>query len=328
MKDRFWIIAIISVILIYLLLLIPLATARVTSNKIIQSGDTIYQWERGLDLSQMNTTWRVDRLTYYADITKDETFGFPVSTPTSFNVEDRAGSYVGSKFYLYNNTVGRLPQFVFINNVKLILDIVLDISRDESINGLVITRDTILAITIRHNLEEAHLIPDLEDNNFTLKVDFTSPEGVPHNIFGGQDLSKIRLSGTTSPIIIGGINPINEATGQWKVQAVWLPGTDFAQSQANANSNAGLFNTSTPTTISILVTTTPPKTTLIETTPPPKTPQTLPSTLVTIQETMTSITSLTTPLTIQPTTSVMTSGFEILIAITGLIFVAFLILRR
>jgi len=323
-------ITIISLIVFTLLVVALPATARMTSNKIIQSGDTIFQWERGLDLSQMNMSWRVDRLIYYADITNGETFSLIVSDPTSFDVEDRASNYVGRQFYLYNKTIGRLPQSVYIDNVKTIIDVVLDISRDDSVNGLVIPRDTILAVKISSNIAGAYLVPNLADNNFTLQVTFTSPDGIPFTIFGGRDFSKIMLDWTGKPITIGGINPVMEKAGQWSVQATWVPETDFAQAQANANSNTCSFNTAKQTAVSISATTTALGSTLPETVSISNVSQTTTPTPMTLTETTIQMTIPTTaPLTtVQPTTSAQTPGFGVLIAAMGLIFIAYLLLRK
>jgi hypothetical protein len=124
-----------------------------------------------------------------------------------------------------NDMVGVKTVIGIRDNVKTTIDILLDKYRDESVNGLSIPRDTILAVKISSNVAAAHLVPDLADDNFSLQVEFTSPEGVPFTIFGGQDFGKIMLDWTGQPIIIGGIDPSSEEAGQWSVQAKWLPDT-------------------------------------------------------------------------------------------------------
>jgi len=106
---------------------------------------------------------------------------------------------------------------------NVVLDIVLNNSRLDSVNGRSVSRNTALAFKLTNNLNGFSNLDVAAQP--AMKIDVTLPGGGVTNLFGGVDLTAIPMNGTT--VYMAPINLTGVEAGTYTAQAKWPSTSDF-----------------------------------------------------------------------------------------------------
>ncbi|MDN7013664.1 DUF3821 domain-containing protein [Methanoculleus sp. FWC-SCC3] len=106
---------------------------------------------------------------------------------------------------------------------NVVLDVVLNNSRLDSVNGRSISRNTALAFKLTNNLNGFSNLDVAAPP--AMKIDVTLPGGGVTNLFGGVDLTAIPMNGTT--VHMAPINLTGVEAGTYTAQAKWPSTSDF-----------------------------------------------------------------------------------------------------
>jgi len=117
---------------------------------------------------------------------------------------------------------------------NVVLDVVLNNSRLDSVNGRSISRNTALAFKLTNNLNGFSNLDVAAQP--AIKIDVTLPDGRVTNQFGGVDLTAIPMNGTT--VYMGPVNLAGVEAGTYTAQAKWPSGTDFYNKGYDSNTVA------------------------------------------------------------------------------------------
>jgi PGF-CTERM protein len=180
------------------LLAAPSAAVRQDANN-LTSGDVIFVYERGLDLTDLNTD--ITALAYYSDLLS----GSPDNVITvgadraSFNIlAGDVGEFYNKLYYALDGAGNRTSSYVNIKKADVKLDVRINGTSD-SVNGKTVTATTELAFKITNNIGTAF--------NGTVKptaqqcyIEITTPGGGKIQAVGDANFQVINL--TASEIIL------------------------------------------------------------------------------------------------------------------------------
>ncbi|MFY1642611.1 MEMAR_RS02690 family S-layer glycoprotein [Methanoculleus bourgensis] len=211
---------VVTMVLLAALVVAP-AAARVDINT-LEPGDTVYVGEENLVFGPAFGTEPVTKLVHFTDQTADKTI--LVSDPANFELKkSEVGTTIGG-YYLFGDTASEKGKEVGTIEVlipSVALDVVLNASRMDSVDGKSITRDNVLDFKVQNNLVGFAGVAGAP----TMNIMVTLPGGGATNQFGGLDLRGIPADGTTA--YLGGISLADAAAGTYTAVAKWPAASDF-----------------------------------------------------------------------------------------------------
>lgn len=240
MKSMTKMMVIALAILVALLVVAAPAAAR-TGPKTIVSGDTIFVYEQDLNIDALSPG-AIVRMAHYSDFGANVTDNIiDVSDPTNFDVlaSDVNGYY--DAYYAWN-AGGRIAgnPYVLIKNPSLTLDVVLNSSHVDSVNGKSITRSTPLAFKITNNVAAGFTGVDAKP---AFQVELTTPDGGKLTRFGTNDVNLGVIYPNASVVYTDSNAFVNTAIdlsqvspGTYTAVAKWNSGTDFYKQAADSAS--------------------------------------------------------------------------------------------
>ncbi len=212
--DRMIISMIVAVLLLVALVVAP-ATARVDINT-LEPGDTVYVGEENLVFGPAFGPEPITMLARFNDPHSgqiDRTIG--ISSPFELAKSD-FGIY-----YAFNQSVNEITPAnaagcIFVDIPSVRLDVVLDATRVDSVDGKSVGRDNNLAFKLASNM-----------NGYpgTMNIETTLPGGGVTTTFGGVSLKDIPVNGTI--IYVGGVSLMDAETGTYTARAKWSKTSDF-----------------------------------------------------------------------------------------------------
>lgn len=207
---------------------------------IIEDGDTIFAGEEHLNLSALfGEGVTSGRLAHFSDPSTGAADKIiTVADVTDFElIKSTVGSTTGT-YYAFEGSV-KAPtdeKSVVVDIPDVRLDVVLDNSRTDSVDGKSVTRDNVLAFKLQNNLAGA--FPEKGDYVPRMKIEVYAPGGGTLTKFGGQPLADIRLNKST--IYVENITLADEEAGAYTAQAKWfaekyVPGSSFYDKGYDSN---------------------------------------------------------------------------------------------
>ncbi len=209
------------------------AAARTGSISTISDGDTIFVYEEGLNLAGFGT---VTSLNKYSDDdpTKALLNQIAVTTPGDF---DLLASAVGGEYGVYYPDVGAAlttaSPNVVIREPTVDLDVVLNESRSDSLDGKTVSKSTVIAFEIESPYVGAYYNVGGTSGYATVNVELTTPGGGKITQLSGQSLAGIALDGTR--VYAEGIALTGASAGTYTAQAKWATPTGFANYATDSN---------------------------------------------------------------------------------------------
>ncbi len=214
---------VVTMVLLAALVVAP-AAARVDINT-LEPGDTVYVGEENLVFGPAFGPEPVTILVHFSDPSSgqiDRTIR--VSPPFELTRSD-FGTTTGT-YYAFNQTADVITPanaagHIFINIPSVTLDVVLNASRMDSVDGKSVTRDNVLDFKVLNNLVGFAGVAGAP----TMNIEATLPGGGVTTQFGGLDLRGIPADGTT--VYRGGVNLADALAGTYTAQAKWPATSDF-----------------------------------------------------------------------------------------------------
>ena len=210
----------------------------------IGDGDTIFAGEEHLNVSALFGGEKNGRLVHFSDPSAGSVDKIiEVANAHDFElIKTTVGSTTGT-YYAFNKSgdpIGAIKgaderKYVVVDIPKVTLDVVLDNSRTDSVDGKSVTRDNVLAFKLQNNLAGA-----FPDGKYApqMKIEVYAPGGGTLTKFGDQPLADIRL--TESTIYVENITLADEEAGAYTAQAKWyagknIPGSSFYDKGYDSN---------------------------------------------------------------------------------------------
>ncbi len=206
----------------------------------IDPADTVYIGEQHLNFSTAwnNTTGgstilaQGARFVHYTDTTKG-TYdkAVTISSPDDFELTSSDfGTTTGTYHVLPINASISEPvpngtPSLYVEIPKVTLDVVLQKSKIDSVDGKTVTRDNELAFKLQNNLGGFR---NVINGTPQMKIEVTLPSGGVTTNFGNVSLEKITVNGST--VYKENIDLKNETAGTYTAQAKWYssgPGASF-----------------------------------------------------------------------------------------------------
>ncbi len=203
----------------------------------ISPGDTIYVGEQHLRFNEtampvgFGTGISGGRLVHFTDTTSNTTdvvIGIPDATDFELKSSD-VGTVTGD-YYVFANGVnigfGNQAGTVFVQIPKVGLDVVLNATLIDSVNGKSITRTTPLAFKLTNNLDGFRNLPVVQQPR--VKIEVSLPSGGKTTEFGGQPMGDLRANGST--VYVYSVNLTGYEAGTYTAQVKWYdngPGASF-----------------------------------------------------------------------------------------------------
>ena len=209
---------VVAMVLLAALVVAP-AAARVDINT-LEPGDTVYVGEENLVFGPAFGPESVTKLVHFSDPSSGLIVRTIVVSPPFELTRSDIGTTTGT-YYAFNQSVNEITPanaagHIFINIPSVALDVVLNTSLRDSVNGKSVGRDNILAFKLANNM-----------NGYpgAMNIVVTLPGGGATNQFGGLDLRGIPADGTTA--YVGGVNLADALAGTYTAQAKWPTTSDF-----------------------------------------------------------------------------------------------------
>ncbi|RXE55739.1 hypothetical protein ABH15_05770 [Methanoculleus taiwanensis] len=223
------------VVLMAVSLMVAPAAARA-----VASGNTVYVGEEGLDLSGIAG---ITRLVHYSDFTAgaaDNIIDVPVATDFDLTATD-AGGITGT-YYAWNagGLIAGNP-FVVVKVPNVTLDVVLNNSRSDSVNGKSVSRDTVLAFELQNNVGGLYATPAIA----TMDIEITTPGGGKLTQFGGVSTAAVPIN--ASKIYVGGMSLSGVEAGTYTAVAKWTNNPATGLKDKGFDSNSVSFQVTTKT---------------------------------------------------------------------------------
>jgi len=217
---------VVAMVLLAALVVAP-AAARVDINT-LEPGDTVYVGEENLVFGPAFGPESVTKLVHFSDPSSGLIVRTIVVSPPFELTRSDIGTTTGT-YYAFNQSVNEITPanaagHIFINIPSVALDVVLNTSLRDSVNGKSVGRDNILAFKLANNM-----------NGYpgAMNIEVTLPGGGATNQFGGLDLRGIPADGTTA--YVGGVNLADAAAGTYTAQAKWPTTSDFYGKNFDSN---------------------------------------------------------------------------------------------
>ncbi len=195
----------------------------------ISAGDTIYVGEEDLDLTGVAPG--ITRLVHYYDFTAgtvDNIIDVPTANTFDLSAADVGG--ITGTYYAWgaSGLVAGNP-FVIVKTPDVTLDVVLDSSRTDSVNGKSVSRDTVLAFKVQNNVNGLYAVPAVA----FMDIEVTTPAGGRITQFGGVGTDNVPINAST--VYVGGIALTDAAAGTYAAQARWNDATGLAGKGYDSN---------------------------------------------------------------------------------------------
>jgi PGF-CTERM protein len=207
------------------------AAARGTDISDIESDDTIFMWEKGLDLTGLMAN--ISSLRKLDGTPTDGTVlvSLPVANASSFNVptyleDDDLGTY-----YAYDGS--DYGDSVIIDKPKLGLDVVLETDTASSVDGKSVSEDTNVEFKIKTYKVGDTYFNSSDGQLATVTVKVKPEGGASFTTFGGQNLAGIPVDAST--VYTLPINLNDEETGSYTAIVEWTSPQGWADSAADSN---------------------------------------------------------------------------------------------
>jgi len=192
----------------------------------ISDGNTIYVGEKNLDLAPVlgtNSTGWLVHFSSTTDNTVDKTIA--ISNARDFELTKSAVGTTTGTYYVFKeapfyatgaekNSLGS----VVVDIPSITLDVVLNDSTIDSVNGDSVTRETKLAFKLTNNLAGFSDLKNLDEQP-QMKIEVSAPGGGKLTEFGKRELGTIYINGTTEYIY--NIDLTGVESGAYAAQAKW-----------------------------------------------------------------------------------------------------------
>lgn len=272
-RSRIWILIMTGIICA--ILIAQPVSARSPTIKDIEPGDTLFIYERDLDLSGLraNMSNPITKLRRYVDGNPDKGIldEITVADDTNFDMTPALFSELGT-YHTYNPADGDTA-WVFVREPELTIEATLaNPYHDESIEGLEIPEGTAIAFKITSNVGSTYYY----DGTFPAAIDIlvTTPGGAETSSFGGQVLRDITVDATEfwtdDPGKKGPILLSNLQTGTYYIRAEWRTPEEFVNRAPDSNTLS--FSVGKTVGVTITPGTPTPTITVTETPTPSPTP--------------------------------------------------------
>jgi PGF-CTERM protein len=218
-------------LLVVAALLVAPAAARGATIDVIQPDDTIFVWEKDLDLSALSPGGAITSLKIVED--NNPVYSIPVPDYTEFDVPTYIpDSRLGQIYYAYNGT-GAKGFAVTIDKPSLGLDIVLQDDHSASVNGKSISETSLLQFKIK-----AGVVGDVYQTTpagtyATVSVKVSPEGGAQLTYFAEVDLADLDVTGAT--IYSGTLDLTEEDTGTYTAFAEWTSPSGFKDNAADSS---------------------------------------------------------------------------------------------
>ncbi|WP_214083794.1 MEMAR_RS02690 family S-layer glycoprotein [Methanoculleus sp.] len=215
-----------KLMVVAMVLAAALVVAPAAARTIEDSGSTVYVGEENINFAAALGGEDVTQIVHYSDPTAgaiDKTIAADSNGVITELTTTAVGTTTGP-YYVFTaagDPTDRLTAEGYVN-VQIpdaTMDVVLNNSRQESVDGKSVTRDTPVAFKLTNNLN------GLAGTGITMKIDVTLPGGGVVTSFGGQTLTGILVNGTT--VIKGPVTLTSAEAGTYTAQAKWPSTTDF-----------------------------------------------------------------------------------------------------
>ncbi len=215
----------IATILLAALIVAPAAARTISSN-----GADVYVGEEDLGFTyNVPVGETVTQWVHYYDITAGNVDRI-ISATADGNISELAGGIPTGTYYVFTaagDPANRSTAAGYVNVLvpDATLDVVLNTSQRDSVNGKTVTRDALLDFKVMNNLNG---LPGA-----VMNIEVTLPGGGVTTEFGGQALSGIPVDGTTR--YVGTVNLTDVSGGTYTAQAKWPAGSDFYDKGYDSN---------------------------------------------------------------------------------------------
>jgi PGF-CTERM protein len=232
MKSTSKMMVVAAVFLVAAAMLVMPAAARTATT--ISSGDTIFLYEQGLNLTPVNNDVKFSSLVYYTedDTTKGPDVTLSVLDSDDFSLMEDVASKVGTKtgrYFVngYNTTSGAVNHYVYIKKPAVDLKAVLAESHSDSIAGKTVTSSAKIAFQLIAPDVGGVFVNKTPAAYPTVNIEITTPSGGIVKTLGGVPLSNIAL--TSSNLYTAAIDLSAEdlESGTYTAVAKWATPKGF-----------------------------------------------------------------------------------------------------
>jgi len=227
-----------KLMVVAMVLAAALVVAPAAARTIDTNGTTVYVGEENINFAlgvgtngfvSPSATAVVNKLVHYSDPTAGSidntiyTTDGKLSELTKSAVSTKTGPY-----YVFTNETSGVQRsdavgYVNIEIPDVTLDVVLNNSRQDSVNGKSVTRDNLLAFKLTNNLNGFAG----DANAPKMQIEVTLPGGGVTTTFGSNNVGLKNIAVDGSTIYKGGINLTDVEAGTYTAIAKWPSGTDF-----------------------------------------------------------------------------------------------------
>jgi len=202
-----------KLMVVAMVLAAALVVAPAAAREITTSGANIYVGEEEVNFNATAYPGAV-RLVHYTDRTAEATD--KIFTLVGGNVTEFTPGIPTGTYYLDTGTkAGELASFN-VQNPEATLDVVLDNSRKDSVNGKSVTKNTVLAFKLGTNVDTTV--------NARINIDLTLPGGGVTNNFSTVGLTRVATGAT---VYVDPISLLDAEAGTYTAVAKWDKKTDF-----------------------------------------------------------------------------------------------------
>jgi PGF-CTERM protein len=221
-SQKVWIFALL-IALSVAILVAPVAAR--TGYDVIAPGDTIFVYEKGLDVSAFAD---ITRFVHYADLgagSVDDVIA--VTDATDFSVPSTV-KFPGGVYYASTAAALGDTDFVVIDMPSISVDVVNGQTLVDKLNDKTITKGTPVTFRIISNVPAGFNDPA---SPAYVELRFTTPEGGQTRAFGGVDYTTVDL--TAVDFYVSNVDDFDTSdttdvtSGLWQVNARWPNGAEF-----------------------------------------------------------------------------------------------------
>ncbi|MEA2033917.1 MAG: hypothetical protein U9N40_00250, partial [Euryarchaeota archaeon] len=246
MKSTTKIMVVAIAVLMAVSMIVAPAAARAPGISDIADGDTIYVWEKDLNLTGLRyppvTGLDVTKLQYYQDDDTDKAVLNTINVPNDIDFEEilsvDVGTYTGT--YRAVNDTGLTGKTVNIEKPALAMDVVLASDHTSSVDGDSISDTDDIAFKLMSKVGNNYMYTNTPGDDVhpaQVKVEYTTPSGGVTTNVGEVDLIDINL--TSNQIFTDDIDkptPLTDAeSGAWSAVAKWLKPAGFNDYAPSSN---------------------------------------------------------------------------------------------
>ncbi|QYZ78122.1 DUF3821 domain-containing protein [Methanofollis formosanus] len=202
------------------------AIAMPVSARTVASGDTVFDYEEGLDLSSFVMNGDLFAQYQYDDVSYGQEYAFRVDNAADLDLVqiDLAGHY--GTYYLHQNSAPTVEK-IYIRDPSVSLDAVLDVDRSASIDGGTVSRNSRIAFVLDAP-EVGTFLPTA-----TVRIKLTTPDGATTTQIAGTSLTGIALD--CPKVYVTGLDVGEMEDGTYTARAEWESPRGFNDYADNSN---------------------------------------------------------------------------------------------